>query len=83
MGRSESDETLTVRANDKLENPIYIEADAGALLKGGLKMGLSALTNRGRLELGVRGWVKGSAKGLTKKLDVDQKIPVKLGGGRN
>lgn len=83
VGRTESDETLTVPANDKLESPIYIEADAGALLKGGLKMGLSALTNKGRLEMGVKGWVKGSAKGLTKKLDVEQKIPVKLGGGKN
>lgn len=81
VGHTESDKTIAVAANDKSEGPIYIDADVGALLKGGFKLGLSALTNKGKVELGVKGWVKGSAKGITKKVPVDQKIPIKLGGG--
>lgn len=75
------DRTLNeVPASSSLEKTIFVTTSTQTLVNGALMMGLNALFSGGgaSLDIEVVGTVEGRAKGMTKKLRINEKYPLKL-----
>jgi LEA14-like dessication related protein len=75
------DRTLNeIPAASSLEKTIYVTTSTQTLVSGALMMGLGALFSGGNaaLEIEVVGTVEGKAKGISKKVRINEKYPLKL-----
>ncbi|MCF8278338.1 MAG: LEA type 2 family protein [Flavobacteriales bacterium] len=80
IGTTENTELTAIPANSTVEKTISVTASTEKLMSGTLMMGLSALLKNDptTLEIEVAGYVVGSAKGLSKRVRIHEKYPLKM-----
>lgn len=80
VGNTVQSEPTIIAANSTLEKEVVISASTQKLLSGTLLMGLNALFKEDptTLELEVVGSVVGSAKGMSKRVRIREKYPLKM-----
>jgi LEA14-like dessication related protein len=75
------DRTLNeIPAASSLEKTIFVTTSTQTLVNGAVMMGLNALFSGGgaALEIEVAGTVEGRAKGMSRKVKINEKYPLKL-----
>ncbi len=80
LGTAESKELTEIQPNKTLNKSITIKTSAKKLMSGGLMMGLSALLKNDltTLDVEIAGSVVGNAKGISKRVRIREKYPLKL-----
>ena len=80
LGTAESKELTEILPNKTLKKSVTIKTSTQKLVSGSLMMGLGALLNNGMTTLDVEiiGSVVGNAKGLSKRVRIREKYPLKL-----
>ncbi len=80
LGTAESKELTEILPNKTLKKSVTIKTSTQKLVGGSLMMGLGALLNNGMstLDVEIVGSVVGNAKGLSKRVRIREKYPLKL-----
>lgn len=80
IGNVKDQSSNEIPAASSLEKTIFVITSTQTLVNGALMMGLSALFSGGNaaLEIEVAGTVEGKAKGVSRKVRISEKYPLKL-----
>ena len=79
VGRIDSDKAFLIRKESETTHELVILIDSGSVLKAAMSGGLKALTS-GKVDVRIKGRVKGKAFGVGKWFDVDHKEEVDVKG---
>ncbi|MBI1288977.1 MAG: hypothetical protein GC178_15525 [Flavobacteriales bacterium] len=80
IGNSTNKELTIIPAYSKVSKSISVTTSSKELISGSLMMGLGALMgkNPSSLEVEVVGHITGSAKGISKRVRIREKYPIKM-----